>query len=495
MKARVFNRLLALGLCASGCVPSSPPVVTPHPLPAISRTANVSIVDSAGNPVDASGSLQADTVTGDVLTASGRGRLSFVVPVAIPACQGAWLTVTADGYQEQHLRVLIPRTDDEFDWGDGCPDAGPVDTVVRLQPDSPPLKRLSMDGRRGFVRDGVLFPATSVTGFRLVELVARGRSADASAFLEATQSARFVRVLLMAFHLFRLTPTEGLAALPATLDLLAAHGRYAEVVLFADTGSYSNLDYRQTAGIAADICVTHPACASIEIGNELAPVHATQDDRLGDVAFLKELRAIIRARGDIPVSLGSTHAEDDESDIFRDGDYLTIHGSRAGGDDAVGIPWRSLRHTNEQRALADRLGKWTWNDEPDRSILRCDWQLGMALLTRLFNLGDTYHFAAGLQVAVPSADEAAALACRARGWALIPDDWVGVYSNASFVGSPVKSAVGAVRVYSSIRGNEAYTLVLGASSPSMVPDWNPGWTGHMQIVNEGGVQLWKETRQ
>jgi len=356
---------------------------------------------------------------------------------------------------------------------------------------APALSRLRLSGRHGLVNEsGAKVPWTAVTGFRLVEQVAHGRAGEASAFLASLGPARGVRVLLMARWLFQLSPDEGVAALAATLDLAQRHGRYLEVTIFADTKSFSlaDADYRRIADRVGAICAAHVACGLIEVANEVWPLHETQADALGDLAFLRSLRETVRRHGDIPVSLGSTHADQDESDRMQDGDYLTIHGARDDGDGG----WRFVRHTNEQRALADRLGKYANNQEPRRDDLDCGRQIGLALLTRLFSLGDTFHYAGGLQSQPPTGAEAAAFQCRARGWAAVPDDWWGEYKNAGFVGSPVKSFDGAVRVYSSVNGGRAYTLVLGAT-PSTRIDWNEGWLREL-VINESGAQLYAVKR-
>ena len=356
----------------------------------------------------------------------------------------------------------------------------------------PKVERLRLSGRHGLVTEstGTKVPWTAVTGFRLVEQVAHGRAGEAAGFLDGIGPARGVRVLLMARWLFQLTPEEGVAALPATLDLAQQHGRYLEVTIFADTKSFSlgDGDYRRIADQVGAICAAHAACGLVEIANEVWPLHDTQADALGDLAFLRSLRETVRMRGFDAVSLGSTHADQDESDRMRDGDFLTIHGARDDGDSG----WRWVRHSNEQRALADAVGKYAVNDEPRRDDLDCGRQVGMALLARLFSLGDTFHFADGLHAKPPGGAEAAAFACRARGWAAVPDDWWGEYKNAGFVGSPVKSFDGAVRVYSSVNGGRGYTLALGAT-PALRIDWNDGWSREL-VLSESGAQLWRLTR-
>lgn len=206
-----------------------------------------------------------------------------------------------------------------------------------------------------------------------------------------------------------------------------------------------------------------------------------------DVAYLKRLRSLIPAS--VAVSLGSTHNGEDESDLFKDGDLLTIHGSRDDGDNG----WRWVRHTNEQRALGDRLNKHPVNDEPKRNDLAPDRHLGIAILCRMFRISDTAHFGFGLQCLAPTGAELVAFQARARGWAAIPDDWWGEYKNAGFVNSPVKSFDGAVRIYSSVNGNQAYSLVLGAESGLRI-HWSDEWPLRDLVLVDDGCRLYKVSR-
>jgi len=446
--------LALAGALFSGCAVAPPPVVTP------------AVVQIDPNAVRVCGDLWRDEL----------GR--EIDPMASDDCA----SFLSRGLRTlEDYRTAIRATDEYAAYR------------ARLEAEKvPALSRLRLADRYGLVNaSGARVPWTAVTGFRLVEQVAHGRSYEAAAFLGSLGPTRGVRVLLMARWLFQLSPDEGVAALAQTLDLAQQHGRHLEVTIFADTKSFTlaDADYRRIADQVGAICASHVACALVELVNENWPLHQTQADPLEDLAFLRSLRETVRRHGDIPVSLGSTHADQDESDRMQDGDFLTIHGDRSESDG----PWRPVRHTNEQRAMADRLSKWVVNDEPARSNLSCDWQLGMALLTRLFSLGDTFHSAAGLQAQPFTGVEAAAFACRARGWAAVPDDWWGDYKNAGFVGSPVKSLDGAVRVYSSVNGGRAYTLVLGAT-PSTRIDWAPDWPNRELIINESGAQLWRVWR-
>jgi hypothetical protein len=354
----------------------------------------------------------------------------------------------------------------------------------------PKLSRLHMQGRSGLHdTSGRYVPMRGVSAFQLIEFVAHGREKEAKAFIDAMRPANVFRVFVMLDKgMFTLTPEDGLNALPATLDLAARKGVYLHLTVFAGTRDTHGLDYFGIADRIGAICAAKPACAAVELANEINPVHASQDERFGDLNFLLQLRARVRVHGEIPVSLGSSHDSSDESDALKDGDYLTIHGDRADGDEG----WRWVRHTNEQRVLGDRVGNYPWNDEPRRDDLGCDKHLALGALTQMFRIGDTFHYGNGRYAQLPDAAELRAFQCRARGWGLIPDGWSGGYMNAGFAGSPVKGFANAVRIYSSVNGNQAYSLVLGANQVQI--EWNPDWPQRELIVSEGGAQLWKVRR-
>ncbi len=478
--AACLSGMTAIALTAalsSGCAVAPPPVVTPDTQPPAIETVRVAVTVLDQQRAAVPGlSCELALDDGSRFPCDYNGvQAAFQLPRDRMAW-GGQLRLIAEGFAAHSARVVT------------APDL----PEVLLAPAVPPISRLRLSGRYGLVNEaGAKVPWTALTGFRSAEQVAHGRLGEANAYLDSLGPARGARVLLMAANLFQLSPQEGLAALPATLDLFKSKGRYASLTVFADTKSFPGIDYRAVASRVGAICAEHRTAISfIEVANEVWPLHSTQADPLGDLGFLEELRGIIRAGcPDVPVSLGSTHADQDESDRMRGGDLLTVHGDRS--DD--GTLWRWVRHANEQRALSDATNRWDVNDEPRRDDLDCGRQIGMGLLARMFSLGDTFHYAGGLQSQPPAGAELAAFQCRARGWAAIPDDWWGDYKNAGFVGSPVKSFDGAVRVYSSVNGGQAYTLVLGATGGLRI-DWAPDWPSRQRVLSEGGAELWMVSR-
>lgn len=460
----------------SGCAVTPPPVVTPPP-PAVQRYVRTTIW--AGGAALASGSVALLSDDGRTVTCHFDGpRVTCPLDMETPAPYGAHLSVAAEGYRPVTVNFALT----------GEPNQDIPDVVIEAVPT---LVRIRLQGRRGMAdAAGRLVSWRSTTGFQIVEQMAHGREADAVRFLQSTKRANASRVLLMAVNLFNLSPSDGLSALPATLRMAEQQGRWLGVTVLADTKFYPDLDYRAMAVQAAAICQASPACPAMEIGNELWSLHSTQASALGSLSYLLSIRDAMKAVApDVAISLGSTHADQDESDRMRDGDFLTIHGARDDGDEG----WRWVRHSNEQRALADAVNRWAINDEPRRDDLDCGRQIGMAMLARMFNLGDTFHSKNGLFALPLEGAEAAAFNCRARGWEAIPDDWWGDYRNAGFAGSPVKSFSGAVRIYSSVNGGRGLTLVLGAT-PALRIDWADEWPNRQQLISESGALLFQVSR-
>ena len=480
-----WRRLMMVLWCITlwSCGPTLPPP-GPPPAPRILR-ANVSVRTPTGAPLDAAvGTLTVDPVEGPgaIVTATG-ARQSYALaegPIARPGW-GATLVVGAPGYLSLSRRVVVPDGDVEL-------------PEVVLQLAIPPVLRLRVVGRWWQTEDGQPWVWHGLTAFPLIEMVAHGRTAEAEALLTwaaSTQQITIVRALAMAGAmcgdqpcLFRLTPEEGRAALPATLDLVAKHGLHMEVVALADTRTYPGMSYEAHVAAIGQIAALYPA-AVVEIGNEIR--HFTQDSRLDDPAYLMALRGLVPSR--VMVALGAAHGPDDESRDFTGGDYVTVHGDRADGDDG----WRYIRHANEQRVLSEAVGKPVINDEPLRDDPDLAKQRAGAWLTGMMQLGDTFHYASGLRGEIPTGAALDQFRARAAGWTDIPAMWRGRYYNAGFAGSPVKDFSGAVRVYSSAQDATGLTLVLGRRQGASI-GWSPDWPVRTLLIDLDTTQLWSVKR-
>src|SRR5688572_13766526 len=176
----------------------------------------------------------------------------------------------------------------------------------------------------GFVdATGQPFVWRGITSFQLAEMIARGREQEAVAYLDWAKSEELtvVRVLLMARHLFELTPEDGRQALPRLLDLAKVRGLAIEIVALADTKDRST-DYdahiREVGRIALD-----KGNAFVEIANE--PGHHTQDPKLHDAAFAKHLADLLPEQ--LIVAFGSF----EYGEGYAAGDYATTHVPRGEG--------------------------------------------------------------------------------------------------------------------------------------------------------------------
>jgi hypothetical protein len=259
-----------------------------------------------------------------------------------------------------------------------------------------------------FVRaDGSRFEWRGISAFALLEQIAHGRSAEAEAYLTwaASQRLTVVRVLVMAQHLFRLSPAEGRGALPRLLELAARRNLYVEIVALADTASVP-VEFESHVRDVGAIAARYPN-ALVEIANE--PAHSTQDARLHTVDGLKPLASLIPEA--VPVAFGSA----EYGDAFAGGDYATYHFPRDTGADG----WGHVRALASGAALVERWRKPVVSDEPIGAAAqfvpgRRDDDprrfAAAALMTRVAGLQPTFHYEGGLLAQQPAGREQEAFA-------------------------------------------------------------------------------------
>lgn len=268
--------------------------------------------------------------------------------------------------------------------------------------------------------DGSRFHWRGITAFRLVEMVAHGREAEAAAYLDWARAndVTVVRVLTMARHLFQLTAEDGRKALPGLLAMAGARGMHVEVVALADT-----LGIEPAAPAVPEAIIAHVtgvgriaaahANALVEIANE--PFHPTQHPSLDDRATLARLAALVPE--EVVVAYGS-----DEPEASGGGDYVTVHMPRGGG-------WDHVRSLAQGAALVKAYGRPVVSDEPigvaaqaaggrrDNSPERLR---AAALLTRMTGMHATFHYEGGLQARIPEGVELACFEAWREAWTLLP---------------------------------------------------------------------------
>jgi hypothetical protein len=336
----------------------------------------------------------------------------------------------------------------------------------------PSLGPLRVDGGHFVLPDGKPFAWRGITAFRLLEMESAGRGPDVDAYLAwaSSEGLNVVRVLAMAKHLFELPPGRGLTHLDALLRRAAAHRMFVEVVALADTASYS-IDPAIHVQRVVRICRQH-ANALIEIANE--PYHPTQDARVHDLNYLRELLRLVPP--EVPAASGAA-----EVPALADGTYVTAHFPRSSGANG----WGHVRDLHEGRALLRAARKPVISDEPigagprfepgrrddDPERFRA-----AALATRLIGLGATFHYEGGLQARKPEGREAECFRTWQEAWTLLPSSEPFTASDPGEPGGPVQAITGAPAVASfvAIRGATAWVLIAGTSGPAGV-EWNPEW--------------------
>ena len=345
------------------------------------------------------------------------------------------------------------------------------------------------------IRDGSFFQGSrrfewrGISGFRLAEMIARGREREAVAFLDWARGRGLtvVRTLLMARHLFQLAPADGLRALPRLLELARQRELHVEVVALADTAVVP-VDFAAHVRAAGEIAGRYPN-AILELANE--PGHRTQDRRLHDPAFLAELARLVP--DPVPVALGSA----EYAAAFATGDYATFHFPRAPGPDG----WRHVLVLARGAKMRDDWRKPVINDEPigaadvlatgrrDNDPRRFR---AAAALTRLAGMGATFHHEGGLQGRRPVRAELACFEAWSAGLRMLD----GMPDGGRFLEGEALAAIAEVRGARAVFAREfSHGVWLLALDPGadIAVTWKGGWRG-VDAPSGNGARLFRASR-
>ena len=306
--------------------------------------------------------------------------------------------------------------------------------------------------------DGHEFDWRGITAFRLTELVAHGREAEAIAYLDWARGQKLtvVRVLLMAKHLFALDQRAGLAALPRLLTIAAERQLHVEVVVLADTADIA-LDLPAAVKAAGAVAQLHPN-AIIEIANE--PWHPTQAPFLHDPVNVAGLAEAIPS--EVPVALGSIERADGYA---AGGRYATWHSPRSNADggwghvlalaDGAALPvrWRKPIVSDEPIGAGEAYQPGRRDNDPRRFA-------AAAVMTRLAGLGATFHYEGGLQARVPAGHELACFAAWSSGLDAVAGTPAGGEFKAAAGLDAVARVTGARAVFARVYNTQAWLAVV-----------------------------------
>ncbi|HYN05767.1 MAG TPA: hypothetical protein VES67_00110 [Vicinamibacterales bacterium] len=353
--------------------------------------------------------------------------------------------------------------------------------------------RLRADVRSLVCADGSLFRWRGVTAFRLVDLIADGREAEAVRYLDWADRSGFnvVRVLATLCCWFDLPPPAGQKALPRLLALAGQRGMYVQIVALAGTAPHErSIDLEAQVKAVGEIAAAHEH-AIVEIANE--PEHSTQDKRLHDLAYVDRLAALVPAE---VLTIGGS-ARVDHAVTSPLGDLVTRHLSR------LDNPWEMMQRVRGLDHVAQATARPVLSGEPfgagetrvpGTRETDPDLFFTYGALCRVFELSCNFHLEAGLNAVQPGPIQQAAADAFIAGSQAVPDDWRLTFRDLGSPESPISRAhLGRARaVYSGLAGNEGLTVAFGVRG-----DLELQWRGYQPTAtlrDRPAVKAWRIRR-
>ncbi|MEZ5319402.1 MAG: hypothetical protein R2752_18520 [Vicinamibacterales bacterium] len=379
-------------------------------------------------------------------------------------------------------------------------DAAPAADVATISGDGRPLVpclSIRVEGRLFRCPDGTPFRWRGVTGFRLVADVAAGRETRAERYLDWARATGFtvVRVLTTETILFDLAPDAGRAALPRALALARDRGLILSVVAISDSAERA-FDVRRHARLVAEACARAGNCV-FEFANE--PGHPSQIVELHDAAVVDRLAAEATGGLDLPWTAGPSWASDVET--APAGRFVTRHLERAG------TGWAQAGRVAELAALGAALDKPVVSNEPigfdeedgartgRQRIADCDVALAFGVLSRVLEVGTTFHLQAGLQDDEPGPVQQRCAAAFIDGTRILPD---AITLTAALAGTPDSPLPAPAPVENGWRvagvSDRAAIAVEGGRPAGAPPAWRGGWTMDALVVDRPELRVWRLTR-
>lgn len=337
--------------------------------------------------------------------------------------------------------------------------------------------RVRAEGRSLVCADGRVFRWRGVTAFRLADLVADGREAEAVTYLDWADRSGFnvVRVLATLCCWFDLPPEAGRRALPRVLELAAARGMHVQIVALAGTAPHERpIDLEAQVRAIGAIAAAHEN-AIVEIANE--PEHSTQDRKLHEFAYVDALTTLVPAE---VLTIGGS-ARYDHAVTPPLGDLVTRHLSR------LDNMWEMMQRLRGLDHVARTTGRPVLSGEPfgagetrvpGTRETDADLFFTYGALCRVFELACNFHLEAGLHAGRPGKVQLAAADAFVAGMRSVPDDWRLTFRDLGSPESPVARAhLGRARaVYSGLAGDDGLTVAFGVRG-----DLEMQWRGYQPI--------------
>jgi hypothetical protein len=226
--------------------------------------------------------------------------------------------------------------------------------------------------------------------------------------------------------------------------------------------------------------------------------HPTQGGRLSP----ERCREIVSMMASPVAGYGAT-IEDDESDKYAGGAFVSVHRDRSRDK------WNCVRRVREVEASSERNKKPAFDQEPigaDEQSIQGKREsdpaifFTQAVLARIFEVGSILHSTDGLHANRFQPNQRRCAEAFITGHRIWPYDSPRLtYKNTGWADSPVKDAWfqdegGTVcRVYSGVTGNDGLTCALGLTGDPRI-EWQNGWTPREVIGQMSGVTVWRIER-
>jgi hypothetical protein len=358
--------------------------------------------------------------------------------------------------------------------------------------------RLTPCGRHLCQADGKPFRWRGVTAFALLAHVAQKKEHEAGAFLDWARDRGFtvVRVLTMLPEggWMTLAVEDGRRALPRLFQLAGERGLYVEAVALANTQKAPHNTRRffeEQVRAVGEACAAVENCL-LEIANE--PYHGTQAN-LEDAALMRTLQDAVPK--EVPVAWGA--ARDYKSDVMAGGSFVTSHTARSGDR------WARAARARDLEQLSKTTGKFVVDDEPigaaekdvrNRRDANPAVFFAQGILSRIFELGSTFHCEDCLHARVPGPNQQRSAEAFIEGATLVPDEVVLEHVEAGAKGAPIgRRGLEGDRAYAfaGVSGDRGWLVLIGIPDAKAL-EWTNGWRAGSHVAFRPGIEVWTIAR-
>jgi hypothetical protein len=371
---------------------------------------------------------------------------------------------------------------------------GPGAAPARRSEGVTSLGRLAPCGRALCREDGSRFRWRGVTAFALLDLIADRKTRDARAFLEWARDEHFTIVRVLAMNpkgWFDLDAGDGRRALPALLRLAGEYRLYVQIVALANTAGRTQSELTEQVREVGRLCAAAGNCL-FEIANE--PYHSSQA-RLQNPDLMRGFQQQVPK--DVVTAWGA--ASGHSSTVMSGGTYIVAHVARSGER------WARVVRVRDLATLSKRTGKFVVDNEPMGAAERIERSrrdtvpaafFAQGALTRILEVGSTFHCSDCLAARVPGPMQKACAEAFIAGATVVPEEVVlsEVDDRTPDAATLRKHLEGlGPRAFAAVSGHRGWLALVGEGSDRAIA-WEGPWTIEKRVAQWPGVSVWSFRR-